>query len=166
MTTDSNRGVTAAIDAEAALGCEGQMKRATEMTIIPANPGFELLCYGIECGELQPHPPRPILAWRTTNYGPIPISLGFSFKQMTPEDYFSMRSPEGVMPSVRYAVRHGGTIYDASIGGEFDSEEEWREWLLTQAEARWEKLKKAIKRLTTQDVRQYDSETAAGAFWR
>jgi hypothetical protein len=50
-----------------------------------------------------------------------------------------MGLPEGGTPSLRYAVRHGGTIFDASIGGDFDSEEAWREWLLTQAEFRWRK---------------------------
>ena len=51
-----------------------------------------------------------------------------------------MGLPEGGTPSLRYAVRHGSTIFDASIAGDFDSEEEWREWLLTQSEVRWRKL--------------------------
>jgi hypothetical protein len=59
---------------------------------------------------------------------------------MTVEDYLNTASPEGVTPCLRYAVRHCGIIYDPCIGGEFDTEEEWKGWLLTQAEARWEKL--------------------------
>jgi hypothetical protein len=103
------------------------------MTIIPANPGFELLCGSIECGKVEVYAPRPILAWRITEHGPIPIALDLSVvgRQMTVADYISMSLPEGGTPSLRYAVRHGGTIYDATIGGEFDSEEDWREWLLT-----------------------------------
>jgi len=113
------------------------------MTIVPANPGFELLSGSIQGGEVEMYARRPIVAWRITEYGPVPIALDFSVvgKGMTPADYFSMPSPEVPTPSLRYAVHHGGTIYDASIGGEFGSEEAWREWLLTRAKVRWEKLK-------------------------
>ena len=112
------------------------------MTIVAANPGFELLCGCIEGGKVEVYAPRPILAWRITEYGPIPIGLDVSVvgREMTAADYISMRLPEGGTPSLRYAVRHNGTIFDASIGGDFDSEEEWREWLLTQAQVKWGKL--------------------------
>ncbi|MBR1328823.1 hypothetical protein [Bradyrhizobium ottawaense] len=116
------------------------------MTIIPANPGFELLCGSIEGGKVAIYAPRPILAWRITEHAPVPIALDVSIvgREMTSSDYISMAGPDGVPPSLRYAVRHDGVIYDASIGGEFDSEEQWREWLLTQAEIRWKRLGGAL----------------------
>lgn len=115
------------------------------MTIIPANPGFELLCCSIECGKAELYAPRPIVAWRVTEHGPIPIAvyISFSGKEMTWEDYIGETTPDGVMPSLRYAVRHGGTVYDACVGGEFDSEGGWREWLQGVAEARWRRMEAA-----------------------
>ena len=88
------------------------------MTIIPANPGFELLCGVIEGGKVEVYAPRPILAWRITEHGPIPIALDVSVvgREMTVADFISMRLLEGGTPSLRYAVRHGGTIYDARRG--------------------------------------------------
>ena len=70
------------------------------MTIVAANPGFELLCGCIEGGKVEVYAPRPILAWRITEYGPIPIALDVNVvgREMTAADYISMRLPEGWDP--------------------------------------------------------------------